>query len=124
MSEDDRPDPAALLALGRAEEGVPGRGRLKVFFGASPGVGKTFAMLTEAQRRLREGFDVVAGYIEPHARPETLALLEGIETLPPRRIPYRGIELREFDLDGALEAPARAGREAPGSAEQLLILST
>lgn len=97
---DSRPDPVALLARAQAEE--PRRGRLKIFFGMSAGVGKTYAMLQEAQERRRSGIDVVAGYIETHHRPETDALKEGLEELPPRWVEYRGVRLREFDLDAAL----------------------
>ena len=85
---------------GEAETG--GTGRLKIFFGYAAGVGKTYAMLEAAHQAQKEGVDVVVGYVEPHARPDTLALLEGLETLPPAAINYRGIRLREFDLDGAL----------------------
>lgn len=101
MSE-QRPDPDALLALAQAEEPQARRGRLKVFFGMCAGVGKTFAMLQEAQERRGSGADVVAGYIETHKRPETDALKEGLEELPPRWVEYRGVRLRELDLDAAL----------------------
>ncbi len=77
-------------------------GRLKIFFGYAAGVGKTYAMLEAAHQVKREGIDVVVGYVEPHARPETLALLDGLEILPCLKIDYRGVGLREFDLDGAL----------------------
>ena len=85
---------------GEAETG--GTGRLKIFFGYSAGVGKTYAMLEAAHQAQKEGVDVVVGYVEPHARPDTLALLEGLEVLSCREVDYRGIRLREFDLDGAL----------------------
>ena len=74
----------------------------QIFFGYAAGVGKTYTMLNSAGEAKRAGLDVVAGYIEPHTRPETLALLEGLETLPPLNVQYKGITLREFDLDGAL----------------------
>ncbi len=96
------PDPDALLALARDEEERARRGRLKVFFGATAGVGKTFAMLEAARELKRRGVDVVAGWIETHGRKETEALLEGLEILPAREAEHRGIRLREFDLDGAL----------------------
>lgn len=86
---------------GGGEDRAPGR--LKIFFGYAAGVGKTFAMLEAAHQAKREGVDVAVGYVEPHARPDTLALLEGLEALPCREIDYRGIKLREFDLDRALE---------------------
>ena len=101
MSE-RRPDPEALLERARAEEAKRARGRLKVFFGAAPGVGKTYAML-EAARELRAtGVDVVVGYAETHGRAETEALVAGLEVLPPRRVEYHGATLRDFDLDAAL----------------------
>lgn len=101
MSE-QRPDPDALLAIAQAKEPQARRGRLKVFFGMCAGVGKTFAMLQEAQERRRSGVDVVAGYVETHKRPDTDALKEGMEELPPRWVEYRGVRLREFDLDAAI----------------------
>ena len=99
---DRRPDPDALLARVHEEERRASRGKLKIFFGASPGVGKTYAMLEEARGKRREGADVVVGVVETHGRPETAALLDELETLPRRAIEYRGITLHEFDLDAAL----------------------
>lgn len=78
-------------------------GQLKIFFGYAAGVGKTYAMLEAAHHAKREGIDVVVGYVEPHARPETLALLDGLEVLPTMETDYGGIKLREFDLIGALD---------------------
>ena len=98
----DRPNPDELLARVQAEETRERRGRLKVFFGYAAGVGKTFAMLEAAQREKAQGVEVVVGYVEPHGRAETEALLEGLEALPFRQVPYRGVTLREFDLDAAL----------------------
>ncbi len=95
---DRRPDPDALLALAGRE----GRGKLKVFLGAAPGVGKTYAMLLGARRVLAEGVDVVIGLVETHGRAETAALLEGLDVLPRKSIAYRGRELEEFDIDAAL----------------------
>ena len=100
MSE-QRPDPDALLRRLAANEGR-NRGRLKIFFGASPGVGKTYAMLEAARARRAEGRDVAVGWIETHGRAETAALAEGFERVPPRAVAYRGVELHEFDLDAAL----------------------
>lgn len=97
-----RPDPDALLAKAQAEEAHPKRGRLKIYFGMCAGVGKTYAMLQEAQERRAAGTDVVAGYIETHKRPETDALKKGLEELPPRWVEYRGVKLRELDLDAVL----------------------
>jgi two-component system sensor histidine kinase KdpD len=96
--EPPRPDPDALLALAARE----GRGRLKVFLGAAPGVGKTFEMLLQARRRQLGGADVVAGLIETHGRAETTSQIGPLELLPLARIDYRGQQLEEFDLDAAL----------------------
>ena len=97
-----RPDPDQLLARVEAEEARAKRGRLRIFFGASAGVGKTYAML-EAARSLRSGgTDVVVGYVEPHGRVETERLLEGLERLPTLAVSYREILRHEFDLDAAL----------------------
>jgi two-component system sensor histidine kinase KdpD len=98
----DRPNPDELLARMQQEESRAGRGKLRIFFGYAAGVGKTYAMLTAAQRERDAGVDVVVGYVEPHGRPETEALLAGLETLPMLSITYRGTALREFDLDAAL----------------------
>ncbi len=100
--DDLRPNPEALLASVQNESARAGRGRLKIFFGYAAGVGKTYAMLQAAQRERAEGRDVVVGYVEPHNRPETESQLAGLEQLPTLSIPYRGVTLREFDLDGAL----------------------
>jgi two-component system, OmpR family, sensor histidine kinase KdpD len=97
-----RPDPDELLDKLQREEEKHQRGRLKVFFGASAGVGKTFAMLQAAKRRRDEGDDVVVGLVETHGRKETIALLEGLDILPPAKVEYRGRLLAEFDLDAAL----------------------
>jgi two-component system sensor histidine kinase KdpD len=97
-----RPDPDALLARVQAEEARAKRGKLTVFFGATAGVGKTYAMLEDAHARKRKGVDVVVGYVEPHGRMETEALLEGLEQLPYLEVSYRGKTLRDFDLDAAL----------------------
>ncbi len=97
----DRPDPDALLALAQAEEERERRGKLKVFFGATAGVGKTFAMLEAAQELRRRGVEVVVGVVETHGRKETEALLDGLEVLPRRVDEHRGIQIGEFDLDAA-----------------------
>src|SRR6185436_5223957 len=97
-----RPDPDQLLAHVQAEEARARRGRLRIFFGASAGVGKTYAML-EAARGLRaSGTDVVVGYVEPHGRIETERLLEGLDRLPTLTVRYRGMVGQELDLDAAL----------------------
>ncbi len=95
---DPRPNPDALLAAARQE----GRGRLKVFLGAAPGVGKTYAMLSGARRLKLAHLDVVVGVVETHGRTETEALLEGLDVLPRRSVTYKGTQLSEFDLDAAL----------------------
>ncbi|MBB4196518.1 sensor histidine kinase [Rhodoblastus sphagnicola] len=97
-TRDRRPDPDALLAL--TDEGR--RGRLKIFLGAAPGVGKTFAMLANARSLKAEGQDVLIGLIETHGRAETAALVEGLDMLPRREVAYRGRTIEEFDLDAAL----------------------
>jgi len=99
----ERPDPDELLDKLQRDEAKRQRGRLKVFFGASAGVGKTFAMLQGARRRMaEEHIDVVVGVVETHGRSETASLLEGLEVLPQLQIEYRGRMLSEFDLDAAL----------------------
>ena len=102
-TELQRPDPDQLLAQLQQEERQQTRGKLKVFFGAAPGVGKTYAMLEEGRARAAEGADVVVGYAEPHARTDTEALLLGMELLPYKFVDYKGIKLKEFDLDAALK---------------------
>lgn len=97
-----RPDPDALLERVKEEEARARRGKLKVFFGANAGVGKTYAMLSAARQLRAQGLDVVVGIAETHGRTETMALLEGLEILPLKAIEYRGKTLREFDIDGAL----------------------
>jgi two-component system sensor histidine kinase KdpD len=97
-----RRSPEELLARIREEEARAGRGRLKIFFGANPGVGKTFAMLEEARARRQEGMDVAVGVVETHGRADTAALVTGLEVLPRREYDYRGVTLQEFDLDLAL----------------------
>ena len=99
---DQRPNPDALLARVREEEHRARRGKLRIFFGYAAGVGKTYAMLAAAQAERATGKDIVVGYVEPHGRPETEALLTGIETLPTLSVTYRGASLHEFDLDAAL----------------------
>ncbi len=100
---DDRPDPDVLLAQVEREQAKARRGRLKIFFGAAAGVGKTYAMLLAARERRAENIDVVVGLVETHGRKETAALLKGLEVVPTRRIEYQGKVLREFDLDAALK---------------------
>jgi two-component system sensor histidine kinase KdpD len=94
-----RPSPEALLQLAQREEAQKIRGRLTIYFGASPGVGKTYAMLSDARLRQQEGRDVVLGYVATHGRAETEALLTGLETIPPKVFQYKGMQLQEVDLD-------------------------
>src|SRR6185436_12006847 len=107
MSE-QRPNPDELLARVQAEEDQRARGKLKVFFGATAGVGKTYAMLEAALEKRAEGVNVVVGYIETHGRVETEALLGTptlrgmLPVLPRRAVEHRGTLLEEFDLDAAL----------------------
>jgi two-component system sensor histidine kinase KdpD len=117
-----RPDPDTLLARVQAQEPHGAHGRLKIFFGATAGVGKTYAMLEAAHEKLADGVDVVAGYVVTHGRAETEVLLEGLELLPRRKAEYRGTTLEEFDIDAALtRRPALilldelAHTNAPGS---------
>ncbi|HEV2269884.1 MAG TPA: sensor histidine kinase KdpD [Steroidobacteraceae bacterium] len=97
-----RPDPDQLLARVKAEEARAARGRLRIFFGSSAGVGKTYSMLEAARAAKASGTDVVIGYLEPHGRVETERLAEGLERLPPLPVAYRGIVRQEFNLDAAL----------------------
>ncbi len=97
-TEPTRPDPDALLKEAKKQA----RGRLKVYLGMAPGVGKTFEMLNAGKRRLLEGVDVVVGVVETHGRKDTEALLDGLEVLPRSPIEYRGRQLMEFDIDAAL----------------------
>ena len=99
---ESRPDPQELLARVQAEEARAGRGKLRIFFGASAGVGKTYSMLQAAQSEQAAGTDVVIGYLEPHGRTETEQLAEGLDRLPTLAVSYRGIVRQEFDLDAAL----------------------
>jgi two-component system, OmpR family, sensor histidine kinase KdpD len=116
--QDHRPSPEALLREATQE----GRGRLKIFVGAAPGVGKTYEMLQAAQAKRREGIDAVVGIVETHGRRETEALLDGLEIVPRRKIEYKGQWLEEMDLDAILARRPRlvlvdelAHTDAPGS---------
>jgi two-component system, OmpR family, sensor histidine kinase KdpD len=107
MADHDRLDPDQLLADVQRQEAKARRGRLRIFFGASAGVGKTYSMLEAARGAYASGADIVVGYVEPHGRAETEGLLEGLPQLPFLQVHYRGIVRREFDLDAALKrAPA------------------
>lgn len=102
MSTNER-SPDAFLARVKEEEQESAKGRLKIFFGAVAGVGKTYAMLQTARRLKADGLDVVVGYVETHGRKETAALLDGFEQLPLKKLPYKQTEQQEFDLDLALK---------------------
>src|SRR3954470_11005136 len=115
-----RPSPEALLEAARREE--RGRGRLKIFLGAAPGVGKTYEMLQTARAKQQDGVDVVVGVVETHGRTETQALLDGLEVMPRRRVEYKGAWLEEMDLDAVLARKPQlvlvdelAHTNAPGS---------
>jgi two-component system sensor histidine kinase KdpD len=101
-STDQRPDPDLLLAKVKQQELKARRGKLRIYFGSSAGVGKTYAMLVAARKLLSEGRTVLVGVVETHGRAETAALLEGLEVLPPKAVVHRGKTLVEFDLDAAL----------------------
>ena len=96
-------NPEAILRSIKSEEKEKTKGILKIFFGYAAGVGKTYAMLEAAHDAKRRGIDVVAGYIEPHARPATIALINGLESLPTKEVEHNGIKLREFDIDAAIK---------------------
>lgn len=98
-----RQDPESLLRAIKKESESAGHGHLKIFFGYAAGVGKTYAMLKAAHSAKRSGIDVVAGYIEPHARPATSALVNGLEQIPTKKQLHSGIGVNEFDLDAALK---------------------
>jgi len=119
---ESRPDPDLLLASLQREQQRAQRGKLKVFFGMCPGVGKTYAMLRAAQQDLRDGVDLVVGIAETHRRAETEALLTGLPVLPRREITYKGIQVTEMDLEAVLARRPRlvlvdelAHTNAPGS---------
>lgn len=101
--QNDRQDPDELLRMIDQEEKEKTGGHLKIFFGYAAGVGKTYSMLKAARSARRGGIDVVAGYVEPHARPDTIALLEGLECIPTQTLLQSGIAVKEFDLDAALK---------------------
>src|SRR6476469_3908348 len=117
---EQRPSPEALLEAARREEGRTGK--LRIFVGAAPGVGKTYEMLQSARARLKDGYDVVVGVVETHGRKETQALLDGLEIVPRRRIEYRGQWLEEMDIDAIIARKPQivlvdelAHTNAPGS---------
>src|SRR3954465_8201612 len=100
LMADQRPSPEALLEAATREEGRVGK--LRIFVGAAPGVGKTYEMLLQARARKKDGYDIVVGVVETHGRKETEALLEGLEVVPRRRVEYKGQWLEEMDLDAII----------------------
>jgi len=122
MTTASRPDPDAILASLKREEARASHGRLKIFFGMCPGVGKTYAMLSTARQELKDKVDVVVGVVETHRRVETEALLEGLPVIPRKVIEYKGIQLTEMDLEAILARRPKlvlvdelAHTNAPGS---------
>lgn len=101
MSIDERPNPDQLLS--ELNEETRAVGSLKIYFGYAAGVGKTYAMLDDARNEFQHGKDILVGYIEPHTRPETMSLLDGLPQLPPKIIQYKNMTLKEFDLDEAIK---------------------
>src|ERR1022692_4645921 len=99
-TSDQRPSPEALLEAARREEGRVGK--LKIFVGAAPGVGKTYEMLQQARARKKDGYDIVIGVVETHGRKETEALLDGLDIIPRRRIAYKDQWLEEMDIDAII----------------------
>jgi len=102
ISSEQRPDPDSLLARVKQQQVKARRGKLRIYFGSSAGVGKTFAMLVAARKLMADGVNVMVGVVETHGRAETAALLEGLPLLPPKSVPHRGKVLSDFDLDAAL----------------------
>ena len=119
-TDDPRPDPEAILR--KVQEGESTRGRLRIYLGAAPGVGKTYAMLNEGKRRKARGTDVVVGFIETYNRPLTVEALEGLEVIPRKRIEYQGVILEEMDTASVIARRPKvalvdelAHTNAPGS---------
>jgi two-component system, OmpR family, sensor histidine kinase KdpD len=123
MTEASRPSPDAMLARAkRGERETSGRGRLRIFLGAFPGVGKTYAMLSEAHRRRSYGEDVVVGFVETHGRNATAEMIQRLEVLPRKRVEYRGVIVEELDVEAVLRRRPQvclvdelAHTNAPGS---------
>lgn len=126
MTGEERISPEAMLARAKRDErAASGRGRLRIFLGAFPGVGKTYTMLNEAHRRRSYGEDVVVGFVETHGRRATQAMVEGLDVLPRKRVEYRGVVVEELDVEAVLHRrPAvclvdeLAHTNAPGSERQ------
>ncbi len=123
--DDERPEPEALLRKLKREEEQASRGRLRIYLGAAPGVGKTYAMLHEGKRRAQRGTDVVVGFAETYGRPLTVEALAGLELIPRRAIEYRGVTLEELDTDAVIARRPQvalvdelAHTNAPGSTHE------
>lgn len=121
-SGDLRPDPDLLLEKLKREEEQSSHGHLRIYLGAAPGVGKTYAMLGEGHRRSKRGTDVVVGFVETYGRPLTLEAAEGLETIPRRKVEYQGVVLEEMDTDAIIARKPQvalvdelAHTNAPGS---------
>ncbi|MEO8540817.1 MAG: sensor histidine kinase KdpD [bacterium] len=124
-SEDLRPDPEALLRIAQRAERASTRGRLRIYLGAAPGVGKTYAMLQEGRRRADRGADVVVGYVETHNRPLTLEAAEGLPVVPRKVIAYQGVNVEEMDTTAVIARHPQialvdelAHTNAPGSTHE------
>ena len=100
--ETQRPSPEELLYHIHQQQDQSTHGKLKIFFGYAAGVGKAYTILEATHQAQKEGRDVVVGYVERHVRPETLTLLDSLEQMPCKEAPYKGVMLKEFDLDEAL----------------------
>src|ERR1700737_1826238 len=121
----DEPTTSAGASAATVAPGLPSRGRLKVYLGATPGAGKTFAMLREGRQRKQRGEDVAIAYVETYGRARTEELLSGLELIPRTRVPYRGTVIEEMDLDAVLQRHPKialvdelAHTNAPGSTNE------
>ena len=122
VGEPDRPDPDVLLRKLQREDEAATRGRLRLYLGAAPGVGKTYAMLQEGHRRAKRGTDVVVGFVETYTRPLTMEAAEGLEVIPRKKVEYQGVTLEEMDTDAVIARKPQvalvdelAHTNAPGS---------
>ncbi len=122
LVDDDLPTPEEMLERVRRQAGAGARGRLRVYLGMAPGVGKTFAMLQEGHRRKERGTDLVIGFVETYGRPHTIEAIGDLEIVPRKQVPYKGVVLEEMDADAVIHrAPAvalvdeLAHTNAPGS---------
>src|SRR5690349_1770208 len=102
MAEDSRPTAEEMLERVRLQAGQGARGRLRIYLGMAPGVGKTYAMLNEGRRRKQRGTDVVAGFVETYNRPLTIQAIGNLEVVPRNKIEYKGVTLEEMDTDAVI----------------------